>query len=78
MRPTAIRAPRPLSRALAGGGSAYPARSRRSPALAFWVTALRELLEETGLPLVSDRAGHPIPTGDSAVAARVDHMAATR
>ena len=44
------------------------------PALAFWVTALRELLEETGLLLVSDRAGHPIPAGDPTVAARVDEM----
>lgn len=42
------------------------------PALAFWVTAARELLEETGLLLASDETGRPIDARDPAVAARVD------
>ncbi|HET7873888.1 MAG TPA: hypothetical protein VFN71_00075 [Methylomirabilota bacterium] len=41
------------------------------PALAFWITAARELLEETGLLLSSDSAGRPIDARDAAVAARV-------
>jgi 8-oxo-dGTP pyrophosphatase MutT (NUDIX family) len=42
------------------------------PALAFWVTAARELLEETGVLLASDEAGRPIDAREAAVAARVD------
>jgi 8-oxo-dGTP pyrophosphatase MutT (NUDIX family) len=44
------------------------------PALAYWVTAARELLEETGLCLASDRAGRPIAAADPAVAACVAGM----
>ena len=58
--------PDEAARLLTGGDGA--------PALAYWVTALRELLEETGLLLVSDRAGHPISAAEPAVAAVVDRM----
>src|SRR4029453_14419656 len=34
------------------------------PALAYWVTAARELLEETGLLVATDRDGGPISTAD--------------
>jgi len=44
------------------------------PALAYWVTAARELLEETGLCLASDRAGRPIAAADPGVAALVAGM----
>lgn len=44
------------------------------PALAYWVTAARELLEETGLLVASDGEGRPIATADPAVAAIVAGM----
>ncbi len=44
------------------------------PALAFWVSAARELLEETGLLVASDEAGRPIDARDAAVAGRVDRV----
>jgi 8-oxo-dGTP pyrophosphatase MutT (NUDIX family) len=44
------------------------------PALAYWVTAARELLEETGLLVATDRDGGPISTADPAVAAIVAGM----
>ncbi len=44
------------------------------PALAYWVTAARELLEETGLCLASDREGRPIAATEPAVAALVAGM----
>jgi ribonuclease/clavin/mitogillin len=44
------------------------------PALAYWVTAARELLEETGLLLASDGEGRPISTEDPATAALVAGM----
>jgi 8-oxo-dGTP pyrophosphatase MutT (NUDIX family) len=44
------------------------------PALAYWVTAARELLEETGLFVASDPEGRPISTADPAVAAIVAGM----
>jgi 8-oxo-dGTP pyrophosphatase MutT (NUDIX family) len=37
------------------------------PALAFWVTAVRELLEESGILLACDAAGRPIDAGTTAV-----------
>jgi 8-oxo-dGTP pyrophosphatase MutT (NUDIX family) len=42
------------------------------PALAYWVTAVRELLEESGLLVACDEQGRPIDTGDPAVARAVD------
>ena len=44
------------------------------PALAYWVTAARELLEETGLLLATDGAGRPISAEEPAVAAIVAGM----
>ena len=44
------------------------------PALAYWVTAARELLEETGLCLASDGEGRPIAAAEPAVAALVAGM----
>jgi 8-oxo-dGTP pyrophosphatase MutT (NUDIX family) len=44
------------------------------PALAYWVTAARELLEETGLLLASDAEGRPISTDEPAIAAIVAGM----
>lgn len=41
------------------------------PPLAFWVTAVRELLEETGVLLACDGSGRPIDPSDPAVAAAV-------
>lgn len=40
------------------------------PALAYWVTAVRELLEESGVLLACDGDGIPVDVGDAAVAAR--------
>jgi 8-oxo-dGTP pyrophosphatase MutT (NUDIX family) len=58
-----------------------PAEARRVltvdgdiPSLAFWVTAARELLEETGLLMACDGDSRPLPIGDLAVAARVDEL----
>lgn len=45
-----------------------------APALAYWVTAARELLEETGLLLATDRDGRAISAADPAVAAIVAGM----
>src|SRR5919109_1396330 len=42
------------------------------PPLAFWVTAVRELLEESGVLLACDRAGRVVATNEAAVSARVD------
>jgi 8-oxo-dGTP pyrophosphatase MutT (NUDIX family) len=41
------------------------------PALAFWVAAIREVLEETGVLLGSDGAGRPLDGADPAVARRI-------
>jgi len=41
------------------------------PPLAFWVTAARELVEETGILTACDAAGRPVDAAASAVAARV-------
>lgn len=42
------------------------------PALAYWVTAVRELFEETGLLLAVTRAGTPIASGTGRVAERLE------
>lgn len=42
------------------------------PALAYWVSALRELFEETGILMASDEAGHPLDLGDPDQASRVE------
>ncbi|MBI2205764.1 MAG: hypothetical protein HYU41_18110 [Candidatus Rokubacteria bacterium] len=43
----------------AGAETIFPASAGR-PALAYWATAVRELLEETGVLYACDRAGRPI------------------
>src|SRR2546428_980269 len=45
--------------------------SRDAPALAFWVAAVRALLEDSGLLLAWDAPGRPLHPGEPAVAARV-------
>ncbi len=54
-----------------------PAQERLSaqegfPALAFWVAAIRELFEETGVLLACDAAGIPVDLSDPALAHRVE------
>jgi 8-oxo-dGTP pyrophosphatase MutT (NUDIX family) len=49
----------------------FPASAGRS-ALAYWVTAVRELLEETGLLYACDRDGRPIDAAAPGVADVVD------
>jgi 8-oxo-dGTP pyrophosphatase MutT (NUDIX family) len=44
------------------------------PAIAYWVTAVRELLEETGLLLVCDADGRPIDANSPAVAPLVEDV----
>ena len=44
------------------------------PAIAYWVTAVRELLEETGLLLVCDADGRPIDATSPAVAPLVEDV----
>ena len=44
------------------------------PALTFWVSAARELLEETGVLVAQDENGRPIDGRDRAVAERVERM----
>src|SRR5256712_5510645 len=46
--------------------------SRDAPALAFWVAAVRELLEESGILLACDVAGRPLDAREPAVAARIE------
>src|SRR5947199_10832333 len=43
-----------------------------APALAFWVAAVRELLEESGILLACDGHDHPLDAGVPAVAARIE------
>ena len=43
-----------------------------APALAFWVAAVRELLEESGILLACDADGRPLDARDSGVAARIE------
>jgi 8-oxo-dGTP pyrophosphatase MutT (NUDIX family) len=42
------------------------------PALAFWVAALRELFEETGVLMATDQAGQPVDPQDPEVASRME------
>ena len=42
------------------------------PALAYWVTAVRELLEESGLLVACDGQGRPLDAGDPVIARAVD------
>jgi 8-oxo-dGTP pyrophosphatase MutT (NUDIX family) len=42
------------------------------PALAYWVTAVRELFEETGLLVAMDAAGHPVDVGAPGLAGRLE------
>jgi 8-oxo-dGTP pyrophosphatase MutT (NUDIX family) len=42
------------------------------PALAYWVAAVREVFEETGMLLARDAGGHPVPAGALDVAARLE------
>lgn len=42
------------------------------PALAYWVTAVRELLEETGVLLACDAAGRPIDARTAGTAAAIE------
>ena len=58
-----------------------PAAAERSlpsldgiPALTFWVSAARELLEETGVLVARDEAGRAIDGRDGAIARRVEAM----
>ena len=48
----------------------FPAHGPLAP-LAFWVTAVRELLEESGLLLACDAAGRPVDACDPVVAAAI-------
>jgi len=47
------------------------------PALAYWATSVRELLEETGLLLACDSTGRAIDGRDAEVAARIDRLRAS-
>lgn len=47
------------------------------PSLAFWVAAVRELLEETGILMACDGAGRPVNCSDPAVAARAERRRKT-
>jgi 8-oxo-dGTP pyrophosphatase MutT (NUDIX family) len=44
------------------------------PALAYWVTAVRELLEESGLLIACDQAGRPIAAGEAGVVAAIERV----
>src|SRR5436305_1781740 len=44
------------------------------PALAYWVTAVRELLEESGILLACDGEGRAVDAGAPAVAPIVDEL----
>ena len=46
------------------------------PPLAYWVTAVRELLEETGIVLTCDSGAHPVDVRDADVAARAEALRA--
>src|SRR5439155_5660088 len=43
-----------------------------APALAFWVAAVRELLEESGILLVCEGHGRPLDAREAAVAVRIE------
>jgi 8-oxo-dGTP pyrophosphatase MutT (NUDIX family) len=44
------------------------------PALAYWVAAARELLEESGLLIACDGGGRPIAAGEAGVAAAIERV----
>src|SRR5262249_44292722 len=44
------------------------------PSITFWISAARELLEETGVLVAEDRKGNPIDLRDPAVADRVESL----
>src|SRR5205809_810117 len=46
--------------------------SNDTPALAFWVAAVRELLEESGVLLACDATGRPLDAREPAVASRIE------
>ena len=50
----------------------FPGEDR--PALAYWVTAVRELLEETGILLACDAAGRAVDVAEPTVAPLVDEL----
>ncbi len=49
-------------------------RAGALPALAFWVAAARELLEETGVLMACDAAGRPVAESSPGAAARLDAL----
>jgi 8-oxo-dGTP pyrophosphatase MutT (NUDIX family) len=53
--------------------AAFPA-TEGVPPVAFWVTAARELMEETGLLMGCDAEGRPVDTRDPAVPERVERV----
>jgi 8-oxo-dGTP pyrophosphatase MutT (NUDIX family) len=54
-----------------------PADQPTVPALAYWMTAVREVLEESGLLVACDAQGRPIDAGDPEVARAVDEARLT-
>jgi 8-oxo-dGTP pyrophosphatase MutT (NUDIX family) len=54
-----------------GAEALFPATAGAVP-LAFWMTAVRELLEESGLLLACDAEGHPVDATDPAVQALIE------
>ena len=56
---------------LAAADRVFPGH-QSGPALAFWVTAVRELLEESGILLACDERGRPIDARAPAVAAAIE------
>lgn len=61
----------------AASAAACFASDVEAPALAFWITAVRELLEETGVLLACDGGGRPIDPHDPAVASLVSEIRKT-
>jgi 8-oxo-dGTP pyrophosphatase MutT (NUDIX family) len=62
-------------RGLAPEAAAARLQAREAvPPLAYWVTAIRELLEETGVLMASDARGVPIGGGDPAVVQEVERI----
>jgi 8-oxo-dGTP pyrophosphatase MutT (NUDIX family) len=55
-----------------GAERVFPGGDR--PALAYWVTAVRELLEETGIFLACDAEGRPVDVTAPAVGPRVEAL----
>jgi 8-oxo-dGTP pyrophosphatase MutT (NUDIX family) len=72
----ADRGPEALARAHGLDGATAAARLGHPedavPALAYWVTAVRELFEETGLLLAVDDTGGPVDAGAPGVAGRLE------